>query len=105
MSDTNVETFPSSAVPSGERKNGSPSTVAGVSGERLKSFIDRIERLEEEKKALAEDIKDVYAEAKATGYETRIMRKIVGLRKMDSHKRREEEELLDLYKSAIGMVD
>ena len=106
MSDTNVQAFPS-----GEDKNDSPSeekstqNVAGVSGERLKNFIERIERLEEEKKALTEDIKDVYAEAKATGFETKIMRKIVSLRKMDTQKRREEDELLDVYKSAIGMTE
>ncbi|MFT4099317.1 MAG: DUF2312 domain-containing protein [Rhodoblastus sp.] len=69
----------------------------------LKAFIERIERLEEEKRALAEDIKDVYAEAKGTGYDVKIMRKIVSLRRQDHHKRKEEEEILDLYLSALGM--
>ena len=69
----------------------------------LKSFIDRIERLEEEKKALAEDIKDIYAEAKGTGYDIKVMRKIISLRRQDTHKRKEEEEILDLYLSALGM--
>ncbi len=69
----------------------------------LKSFIERIERLEEEKRALAEDIKDVYAEAKGTGYDVKIMRKIVSMRRQDHHKRKEEEEILDLYLSALGM--
>ena len=69
----------------------------------LKAFIERIERLEEEKKALAEDIKDVYAEAKGTGYDVKVMRKIVSIRKQDHNKRREEEEILDLYMSALGM--
>ncbi|HMN70771.1 MAG TPA: DUF2312 domain-containing protein [Beijerinckiaceae bacterium] len=69
----------------------------------LKAFIERIERLEEEKRALAEDIKDVYAEAKGVGYDVKIMRKIVSLRRQDSHKRKEEEEILDLYLSALGM--
>ncbi len=69
----------------------------------LKSFIERIERLEEEKRALSEDIKDVYAEAKGTGYDVKIMRKIVSLRRQDHTKRREEEEILDLYLSALGM--
>lgn len=105
MSDTNVQAFPSEASSDADTQNAEPKTVAGVSGERLKSFIERIERLEEEKAALAEDIKDVYAEAKATGYETKIMRKIISMRKMDTEKRREEEELVDLYKSAIGMVE
>lgn len=82
---------------------GEASDVGGVAGERLKSFIERIERLEEEKTALMEDIKEVYAEAKGTGFDAKTMRKVVSLRKMDTEKRRESEELLDLYKSAIGM--
>lgn len=76
-----------------------------VSGARLKSFIDRIERMEEEKKALAEDIKDIYAEAKATGFDTKTIRKIVSLRKVNVEKRREQAELLELYQSAIGMAE
>lgn len=76
-----------------------------VSGKRLKSFIDRIERLEEEKKGIADDIKDVYGEAKAVGFDSRIIRKIVSLRKTNLEKRREEQELLDLYMSAIGMEE
>jgi len=78
---------------------------ANVSGARLKSFLERIERLEEEKKALAEDIRDVYSEAKGTGFEPRIMRKIISLRKTNLEKRREDQELLDLYMSAIGMKE
>lgn len=70
----------------------------------LKAFIERIERLEEEKRALAEDIKDVYAEAKGVGYDVKIMRKIVSLRRQDHDKRKEEEEILDVYMSALGMV-
>lgn len=77
--------------------------VGGVSGKRLKSFIERVERLEEEKSGLADDIKDLYAEAKGVGFEAKIIRRIVKLRKMDVEKRREEDELLELYKSAIGM--
>lgn len=69
----------------------------------LKAFIERIERLEEEKRALASDIKDVYSEAKGTGYDVKIMRKIVSIRRMDHHKRKEEEELLDLYMSSLGI--
>ncbi len=80
-----------------------PSSVGGVSGERLKQLIERIERLEEEKSGIAEDIRDVYAEAKSAGFETKIMREIVKLRKMDNQKRQEVEELLELYKSAIGL--
>lgn len=77
--------------------------VQGVSGERLKQYIERVERLEEEKSGIADDIKDVYAEAKSAGFDSKIMRMIVRLRKMASEKRREEEELLDIYKSAIGL--
>ncbi len=77
--------------------------VGGVAGKRLKSFLDRIERLEEEKKGLAEDIKEIYAEAKGTGFDVKTMRKILKLRKMETDKRREEEELLELYKAAIGL--
>ncbi len=69
----------------------------------LKAFIERVERLEEEKRALSSDIKDVYAEAKGTGYDVKIMRKIVSLRRQDANRRREEEEILDLYMSNLGM--
>lgn len=78
--------------------------VGGVAGQRLRSFIERIERLEEEKAALAEDIKEVYAELKGVGFDAKATRKIVSLRKIDAEKRREEEATLELYKSAIGMV-
>lgn len=85
------------------KSDGEAGDVAGVAGKRLLSFFDRVERLEEEKSALAEDIKDVYAEAKAAGFEVKIMRRIMKLRKMEVEKRREEDELLSLYMSAIGM--
>ena len=78
--------------------------VAGVAGDRLKSFIERIERLEEEKRALAEDIKEVFAEAKGTGFDTKIMRQLIKLRKMDKDDLDEQETLLDVYKRAIGML-
>ena len=81
------------------------SNPGGVAGERLKSFIERIERLETEKKVIAEDIKEVYGEAKATGFEPKIMRKSISFRKMELQKRREETELLELYMSAIGMAE
>lgn len=84
--------------------DNNPQDTGGICGERLRSFIERIERLEEEKTALLEDIKEVYAEAKGVGFDTKTMRKIVSLRKLDVQKRREQEELLDLYKSAIGMM-
>jgi uncharacterized protein (UPF0335 family) len=77
--------------------------AGGVSGQRLKAYLERIERLEEEKTGLADDIKDIYAEAKAFGFDVKTLRQIVKLRKIDLEKRREAEELLELYKSAIGM--
>lgn len=91
------------AVAGPGHNSGDPQEVGGVSGARLKAFLDRVERLEEEKGGIAEDIKDIYAEAKGVGFDTKIMRKVIKLRKMDSEKRREEEELLTLYQSAIGM--
>jgi uncharacterized protein (UPF0335 family) len=78
--------------------------VGGVAGERLKSFIERVERLEEEKRALAQDIKEVYAEAKGVGFDTKTMRQIVKLRKMDQDEVDEQEALLDVYKRALGMI-
>ena len=83
--------------------SGETQDVGGISGQRLTAFINRIERMEEEKAALAEDIKEIFAEAKATGFCTKTMRKLVRLRKMDAEKRREEEELLALYQAAIGL--
>lgn len=71
---------------------------------QLKSLVERIERLEEEKKALAGDIKEVYGEAKAHGFDTKILRKVIGLRKKDLHEREEEEAVLDLYLHALGMA-
>lgn len=78
---------------------------SGISAERLRSFIKRIEKLEEDKATIGEDIKEVYAEAKGTGFDTKIIRQIVRLRKIEVEKRREQEELLDLYMSAIGMQE
>jgi uncharacterized protein (UPF0335 family) len=77
--------------------------VGGVAGERLKSFIERIERLEEEKRALAEDIKEVFSEAKGVGFDVRTMRQILKLRRMDQEDLDEQEALLDTYKRALGM--
>lgn len=74
------------------------------SAARLKSFIERVERLSSEKDGIAADIRDVYLEAKSTGYDTRIMRIIVRLRKMDQADRQEQEELTELYKRAVGLA-
>ena len=77
--------------------------VGGIAGDRLKSFIERIERLEEEKRALAEDVKEIYSEAKGAGFDVKIIRQIVRIRKMDEDDRDEQEALLDTYLRAIGM--
>ena len=76
----------------------------GIAADRLKSFIERIERLEEEKAALAADIREVYAEAKGTGFDTKIMRQIIRIRRMDKDDVDEQETLLDIYKRALGML-
>ena len=75
-----------------------------VAGDQLKSIIERVERLEEEKKEVADQIKEVYAEAKANGFDARTLRKVVSLRKKPTEEREEEEALLDLYLSALGML-
>ena len=72
--------------------------------DQLKAFIERIERLEEEKKAIADDIRDVYAEAKANGYDAKAMRTIVRLRKQEPDERKEQETILETYMHALGMV-
>jgi uncharacterized protein (UPF0335 family) len=77
---------------------------ATVSDEQLRLFIERIERLEEEKKGIADDIRDVYLESKSQGYDPKIMRQIVRLRKMPIHDRKEMEAILDVYKSALGIA-
>ena len=72
---------------------------------QLKSIVERIERLEEEKKTIAGDIKEVYAEAKGNGFDTKILRKVISLRKKDAGERQEEEAMLDVYLAALGMVE
>ena len=76
-----------------------------IAAKRLRAFIERIERLEEEKAALAADIREVYAEAKGDGFDAKTMRQIVKLRKLDSADRAEQEALLDLYKTALGLSE
>jgi len=77
--------------------------AGAIAGDTLKRYIERIERLEEEKKALSGDIREVYAEAKGNGFEPRIMRKVVSLRRMTAADREEEEALLDVYRQAVGV--
>ncbi len=79
-----------------------PDVLTATAQGRLKSFIERIERLEEDKAAVANDMKEVFAEAKGEGFDVKILRKVIRLRKMDKVKREEEEALIDLYLSAIG---
>lgn len=81
----------------------SESAMSNAIDRRLIQFFERIERLEEEKKGIADDIKDVYLEAKGTGYDAKIMRAIYKLRKMDSSARAEVEALLEIYKRAVGL--
>lgn len=71
---------------------------------QLKSIVERIERLEEEKKTIAGDIKEVYAEAKANGFDTKILRKVISLRKKEASEREEEQSMLDVYMAALGMI-
>ena len=78
--------------------------IGGIAGDRLKSFIERIERLEEERRTLGADLKEVYAEAKGTGFDTKIMRQVIRLRRMDKDDLDEQETLLDVYRRALGML-
>lgn len=78
--------------------------TGGIAGDQLRSIVERIERLEEEKKTIADDIKDVYAEAKANGFDSKTIREVVKRRKMDGAERQEQEALLDLYMHALGML-
>ncbi|KAA0972401.1 DUF2312 domain-containing protein [Aureimonas fodinaquatilis] len=80
------------------------SDVQGVAQDQLRSFVERIERLEEEKKTIADDIKDVYAEAKGNGFDTKVLRKVISLRKQDQNERQEQEAILELYLQALGMM-
>jgi uncharacterized protein (UPF0335 family) len=96
---------------SGERKGQFPATTRKansmsdpIQGDELKSIVARIERLEEEKKSISEDIKEVYAEAKANGYDAKVLRKVVALRARDLNERKEEEAILDLYLQAVGEI-
>ena len=78
-------------------------TVGGIPADHLRSYVERIERLEEEKAALAADIKDVYSEAKSSGFDSKILRQIIRLRKKEKEELQEEEHLLELYRAALGM--
>ena len=79
-------------------------TAQTVAAGQLRAFIERVERLEEEKKTISEDIKEVYAEMKGTGFDTKAVRTLIRLRKKDQAERQEEEAMIDLYKAALGMA-
>lgn len=78
--------------------------AGGIAGDRLRQLIDKIERLEDEKREVGEQVKEVYAEAKGEGFDVKVLRQVIRLRRMKPHDRTEQEELLELYKSAIGMA-
>ena len=78
-------------------------STGGIAAGRLKSYVERIERLEEERSALSADIREVYSEAKGAGFDTKIMRQVIRLRKLDKPERQEQDELLELYRRALGM--
>lgn len=80
------------------------SEVQGVASEQLRAFIERIERMEEEKKTITDDIKEIYAEAKGNGFDTKILRKVISIRKQDMNERLEQEAVLDTYLHALGMA-
>jgi len=81
------------------------SEAHGVARDQLRAFVERIERLEEEKKTIAEDIKEVYGESKAMGFDTKVLRKVISIRKLDQNERLEQEAVLDTYLHALGMVE
>lgn len=86
-------------------KQTGQSDAHGVARDQLRAYVERIERLEEEKKTIAEDIKDVYGEAKGMGFDTKILKKVVALRRKDEQERMEEDAILDTYLHALGMID
>ncbi|WP_136660867.1 DUF2312 domain-containing protein [Nitratireductor sp. XY-223] len=81
------------------------SEAHGVARDQLRAFVERIERLEEEKKTVADDIKEVYGEAKSMGFDTKILRKVISIRKQDQNERMEQEAVLDTYLHALGMAE
>lgn len=84
-------------------ENFNMATIAGIAAGRLRSFVERIERLEEEKQALTNDIREVYSEAKGAGFDVKVLRHVVRLRKMDANDRSQMEAVLDVYKRALDM--
>jgi uncharacterized protein (UPF0335 family) len=91
-------------IAAAEQDDAPAETLHGSAKDHLRAFIERIERLEEEKAALAEDIREVYAEAKSSGFDSKAIREIVRIRRLDDHERQEREGLLATYMHALGMV-
>ena len=87
----------------GKNDGKSDASVGGIAADRLRSLIERIERLEEERKALGSDIKDIYAEAKSAGFDVKVLRQIIRIRKQEPAEVEEQETLLDVYRRALGM--
>ncbi len=105
MADINGSTLKDDAQASRERQaKAGDSDVGGIAADRLRSLVERIERLEEERKALASDIKDIYAEGKSAGFDVKALRALLVLRKKEPAEVEEQETLLDLYKRALGMA-
>ncbi len=103
MADVTVESF-SDAASSRERQAADPDpTVGGIAADRLRSLIERIERLEEERKALGSDIKDIFSEAKSAGFDVKVLRQLISIRKKEPAEVEEQETLLDVYRRALGM--
>ena len=90
------------AAPASANSHSAPARIAK---EHLRAFVERVERLEEEKKAIADDVRDVYAEAKANGFDVKALRSIVRLRKQDADERKEQEAILATYMLALGMIE
>lgn len=88
-----------------KRKPAQEEPVANVAAQQLRAFVERIERLEEEKKEISDFIKDVYGESKALGFDTKILKRVIALRRKDENERREEEAVLDTYLMALGMIE
>lgn len=91
-------------MPKGDLEHDTRNSIDSVAGKQMRAFIERIERMSEEAAAIRADIKEIYAEAKGNGFDTKILRKIVAERKQDANERAEQEALLDLYRSALGML-
>lgn len=91
------------AVADDDTKLGDDTKAGGIAADRLRSIIERVERLEEERKALASDIKDIYSEAKSAGFDVKVIRHIIRIRKQEPAEVEEQESLLDIYRRALGM--